>query len=131
MSEHPNAAVIRSGYEAVARGDMAGLAAVLDDDIVWHESMPGYEGDYQGRDGVLAFLGRMFAETDIEVTDLTVHHVLADDSHATVLLAATMTLGDRSRTSQYVDVYRLRDGKATEHWHLPLDPNAEAKFFAG
>jgi uncharacterized protein len=131
MSEHPNAAVIRSGYEAVARGDLAGLAAVLDDDIVWHESMPGYEGDYQGRDGVLAFLGRMFTETGIEVTDLTVDHVLADDSHAAVLVEVTMTLGGRSRTSQYVDVYCLRDGKATEHWHLPLDPNAEAKFFAG
>ena len=131
MSEHPNAAVIRSGYEAVARGDIAGLAAVLDDDIVWHESMPGYEGDYEGRDGVLAFLGRMFTETGIEVTDLTVDHVLADDSHAAVLVQVTMTMGDRSRTSQYVDVYRVRDGNATEHWHLPLDPAAEAKFFAG
>ena len=92
--------------------------------------MPGFEGDYQGRDGVLAFLGRMFAETGIEVTDLTVDHVLAHDSHAAVLLEATMTLGDRSRTSRYVDVYRLRAGKATEHWHLPLDPAGEEKFFA-
>ena len=131
MTEHPNAAIVRSAYEAMERGDMAAFAGALDDDIVWHESMPGFEGDYHGRDGVLAFLGRMFAETGIEVTDLTVHHVLADDSHAAVLLEATMTLGDRSRTSQYVDVYRLRDGKATEHWHLPLDPKAEEQFFAG
>ena len=67
MTEHPNAAVVRSAYEAVERGDMAAFAAALDDDIVWHESMPGFEGDYHGRDGVLAFLGRMFAETGIEV----------------------------------------------------------------
>ena len=112
------------------RGDLAAFAGTLDDDIVWHESMPGFEGDYDGRDGVLAFLGRMFAETGIEVTDLAVDHVLADDSHAAVLLEATMTLGDRSRTSRYVDVYRLRAGKATEHWHLPLDPAGEEKFFA-
>jgi predicted SnoaL-like aldol condensation-catalyzing enzyme len=131
MTEHPNAAILRSAYEAMERGDVAAFAGALDGEIVWHESMPGFAGDYHGRDGVLAFLGRMFAETGIEVTDLTVHHVLADDSHATVLLAATMTLGDRSRTGQYVDVYRLRDGKATEHWHLPLDPKAEEKFFAG
>jgi ketosteroid isomerase-like protein len=131
MSEHPNVAVVRSGYEAMARGDMAAFAAVLDDDIVWHESMPGYEGDYDGRDGVLAFLGRMFAETGMEVKDLTVDHVLADDTHAAVLLEGTVALGDRSRTSRYVDVYRLRDAKATEHWHLPLDPKAEEQFFAG
>ena len=59
MSEHPNAAVVRSAYEAVERGDMAAFAAALDDDIVWHESMPGFEGDYHGRDGVVAFLGRV------------------------------------------------------------------------
>jgi predicted SnoaL-like aldol condensation-catalyzing enzyme len=109
---------------------MAAFASVLDDDIVWHESMPGYEGDYHGRDGVLAFLGRMFAETGMELKDLTVHHVLADDSHAAVLLEATMILAGSSHTSQYVDVYRLRGGKATEHWHLPLDPKAEEEFFA-
>jgi uncharacterized protein len=131
MTEHPNAAVVRSAYEAVERGDMAAFAAALDDDIVWHESMPGYEGDYHGRDGVLAFLGRMFAETGMELKELTLHHVLADDSHAAVLLEATMTLGDRNRTSQYVDIYRLHDGKATEHWHLPLDPRAEQQFYAG
>jgi ketosteroid isomerase-like protein len=130
MNEHPNAAIVRSAYEAVERGDMAAFAGALDDDVVWHESMPGFEGDYQGRDAVLAFLGRMF-ETGIEVTELTLQHVLADDSHAAVLVEATMTLGDRSRTGQYVDFYRVRDGKATEHWHLPIDPKAEEKFFAG
>src|SRR5262245_43350394 len=131
MQEHPNAAVVRSGYEAMARGDMAAFAAVLDDDIVWHESMPGYEGDYDGRDGVLAFLGRMFAETGIEVQDLTIEHVLADDSHAAVMLGGTVALGGRTRTSRFVDVYRLQNGKATEHWHLPLDPKGEEEFFAG
>ena len=75
MNEHPNAAVVRSAYEAVER--------------------------------------------------------LADDRHAAVLLEATVTLGGRSHTSRHVDVYRLRDDKATEHWHLPLDPKAEEKLFPG
>jgi ketosteroid isomerase-like protein len=131
MNEHPNASLVRSAYEAVERGDMAAFAGALDDDILWHESMPGFEGDYRGRDAVLAFLARMFAETGMELNGFSIEHVLADDSHAAVLLEATMTLGDRRQTSQYVDVYRLRDGKATEHWHLPTDPKAEEKFFGG
>lgn len=131
MNEHPNAAVVRSGYEAVLRGDVETFAAVLDDDIVWHESMPGFEGDYLGKGAVLAFLGRVFEETGMELNDLTIHHVLADDSHAAVLVESTVTLGGRSQTSQYADVYRLRDGKATEHWHLPLDPKAEEQFYGG
>ena len=130
-TDHKNVAVIRSAYEAVGRGDMAAFAASLDEEIMWHESMPGFEGDYRGRDAVLAFMGRMFTETGVEVHDLTVQKVFADDSHAVVLVEITVALSGRTRTSQYADVYRVRDGKATEHWHLPFDPNAEEKFFAG
>jgi predicted SnoaL-like aldol condensation-catalyzing enzyme len=93
--------------------------------------MPGFEGDYHGRDESLALLGRVFEEIGMEVNDITIDHVLADDTHAAVLLETTVTVGGRRRTSRYVDVYRVRDGKATEHWHLPVDPSAEAEFYAG
>ena len=56
MNEHPNAGVIRSAYEAVERGDMETFAAALDDDIVWHESVPGFEGTYHGRDEAVGLL---------------------------------------------------------------------------
>jgi predicted SnoaL-like aldol condensation-catalyzing enzyme len=65
----------------------------------------------------------------MEVHDLSIDHVLADDTHATVLLESTVSLRGRRQTSRYVDVYRLHDGKATEHWHLPFDPRAEEEFF--
>jgi ketosteroid isomerase-like protein len=129
MDEHPNAAVIRSAYEAVARGDMEALVSVLADDIVWHESMPGFEGTYHGRDQALGLLGRVFEETGMEVHDMSIEHVLADDTHATVLLESTVSVRGRRQTSRYVDVYHLRDGKATAHWHLPFDPRAEEEFF--
>ena len=131
MNEHPNAALVRSAYEAVERGDMESFAAALDDNIVWHESMPGFEGDYRGRDEALTLLRRVFEETGMELNSISIDHILADDTHAAVLLETTITLGDRHQTSRYVDVYRLRDGKATEHWHLPLDQKAEAELFAG
>jgi ketosteroid isomerase-like protein len=129
MSEHPNVAIMRAGYEAVARGDVAALAGFLDPDIVWHESTPGFEGSYRGRDEALAMLGRVFAETGMELKDLSIQKIFADDSRAVVLLESTMTRGDRSHTGEYVDVYSLRNGKATEHRHLAVDPRAEEKFF--
>jgi ketosteroid isomerase-like protein len=131
MSEHPNVANVRAAYEAVERGDMAAFAAALDENILWHESMPGFEGDYQGRDEALALMGRVFELSGMELNDLTIEHVLADDTHAAVLLETTVTIGDRRQTSQYVDVYRLGHGTATEHWHLPLDQKAEAELFGG
>ena len=66
----------------------------------------------------------------MELNNLSIRKVFADDNHAIVLLASTMTRGDREHTGEYVDVYRLRAGKVTEHRHLPFDAKAEARFFA-
>jgi predicted SnoaL-like aldol condensation-catalyzing enzyme len=65
------------------------------------------------------------------VHGLSIDHVLADDTHAMVLLESTVSVGGRRQTSRYVDVYRLREGRATEHWHVPIDPRAEAAFYGG
>ena len=129
MNEHPHAALVRSAYEAAERGDLATFASFLDDDIVWHESTPGFEGDYRGSHEALALLNRVFEQTGMEVSDLSIRHILADDTHAVVLLETTATIGDRRYSGSYVDLYRLRDGKLTEHWHLAVDPKAEERFF--
>ncbi len=42
-----------------------------------------------------------------------------------------MTRGDRHLTAKYAAVYHLRDGKLSDHWHLPVDPKADAEFTAG
>jgi uncharacterized protein len=127
MHEHPNAAIVRSGYEAMERGDVAALAELLDDDIIWHESTAGFQGDYYGRDQVLALLGKVGQE-GVEM-NFAVHDVLANDDHAVILHEATLTRKGRTLTGQYADVYHLRNGKITEHWHLAVDPKADEEFF--
>jgi uncharacterized protein len=127
MSEHPNAAVIRSVYEALGKGDMAAVAALLDDDITWYESTAGLEGVYRGRDQVLAFLGQVFQQAGMQMS-VAIHDILANDDHAVILHESTITVGDRSHTGQYADVYHLRGGKITAHWHLAVDPKADAEF---
>jgi ketosteroid isomerase-like protein len=128
MNEHPNAAVIRSGYEAVEKGDVAAYAALLDDAITWHESTPGFEGDYHGRDQVLALLGKVFQEAGVQMS-VSIHDILANDDHAVILHDTTLTRNGRTLTGQYADVYHLRNGKITEHWHLAVDPKADEEFF--
>jgi len=59
-----NAAIVRRGYEAFDRGDLATLAGLFDDNVAWHT--PGRSplaGDVVGREAVLARLGRYLAET--------------------------------------------------------------------
>jgi len=126
MSEHPNAAVIRSAYEAISKADMPAVAELLDDDITWYESTAGMEGVYHGRDQVLAFLGQVFQQAGMQMS-VSIHDILANDDHAVILCESTLTVGDRTHTGQYADVYHLRDGKITAHWHLAVDPKADAE----
>ena len=56
---HPNAAVVREGFDRFVQGDVAGLVGLFADDAVWH--VPGANamaGDYRGLDEIIAFLRR-------------------------------------------------------------------------
>ena len=130
MSEHPNAAIVRSAYEAFGRGDVPAFAGLLDDGIIWHESTPGYQGDYHGREQVLALFGRIFQETGVQMSRFSIHDVLANDEHTVILHESTLTKSGRTFTAQYADIYHLRNGKVTEHWHLAVDPKANEEFLS-
>lgn len=131
MSEHPDAAVVRTAYEALSRGDMTTFAGLLHEDIVWHESAPGMEGDYRGRDETLAFLGKVFQESGLEMTSMQIHDILASDDHVVIMHEDTMAMDGRTLTAKYLDVYHVRDRKLAEHWHLAVDPKADAAFMLG
>ena len=60
-----------------------------------------------------------------------IRDILANDDHAVVLHDTTLTVKGRTLTGQYADVYHLRDGKITEHWHLAVDPKANEEFLTG
>ena len=56
MSEHPNAARAREGFERF-EGDLPALLDLFADDAVWH--VPGsraLSGEHRGRDAIIAFL---------------------------------------------------------------------------
>ena len=128
MSEHPNAAIVRSAYEAMETGDMPAFVALLDDDILWHESTPGFVGNYRGRDQVLALLGSIIQETGVQMGRISIHDILASEDHAAILHETALTKNGRAYTAQYCDVYHLHNGKLTEHWHLAVDPKADEEF---
>ena len=127
MSAHPNVDIIRSAYEAMEKGDVDAFAALLDEDITWYESTAGLEGVYQGRDEVMGFVSQVFEQPGMTMS-IAVHDVLANDDHGVILHESTITVGDHSHTGQYADIYHLRDGKLTTHWHLAVDAKADAAF---
>jgi hypothetical protein len=71
-------------------------------------------------------MGQVFQQAGMQMS-VAIHDILANDDHAVILHESTLTVGDRTHTGQYADVYHLRGGKITAHWHLAVDPKADAE----
>ncbi|MFD9338621.1 nuclear transport factor 2 family protein [Streptomyces sp. NPDC060028] len=64
MSEHPDCALIRRGYEAFGKGDMETLGSLFTADVIHH--VPGnspMSGHHKGREAVLDYYRRLGEET--------------------------------------------------------------------
>lgn len=64
MGSIDNSELVRRGYDAFNRADIAALAEVMDENASWHT--PGRSpiaGHYQGRDAVFAQFGRYGRDT--------------------------------------------------------------------
>jgi uncharacterized protein len=127
---HPNEDLIRSGYDAFGKGDMAALRGLFADDIRWH--FPGRNqlaGDYSGIDEVLGWLGR-----NLELSGGTLrvepHDILANDEHAVALVRVTARREGRTLDQNSVQLFHVSGGKATEVWITPTDEYASDEFWS-
>lgn len=107
-------------YTAVNEGDFDTMRDLMADDVVEHEQMPGFEAN---KEGVIQFF-RMMREAFPDLS-MTVEDMLAEGDK--VCARVTMTGTHRgefmgmpatgNRVSiPLIDLFRIRDGKLTEHW---------------
>lgn len=127
---HPNEDLLRRGYDAFGKGDMATIAELFADDIVWHVSGENpLAGDYKGRDSVLAFFGKTMELTG-GTLKVEVHDILANDEHGVALIRGSAQRGGKNLDDNGVQVFHLRDGKAVETWTHQGDQAATDKFWS-
>jgi ketosteroid isomerase-like protein len=124
VAEHPNAARIRDGYAAFAKGDFAVLNDLLAEDLVWHHGgRSQLAGDYRGRDAVYELFGKL-----IEVTHGTFHMDLqaafANDELGVALVVASSSVDGRSVAAREAHIMHMRDDKVTEFWYTSTDQYA-------
>jgi hypothetical protein len=121
VSEHPNAAVVRTAFDAFASGDLDAVGAAFTDDVVWHvPGMHRFAGRFEGRDAVVGRLRRM-RDAGLQ-TRLEVHDVVANDEHAVALVHLHVTTADGRRyDQQQVQVWHMRDGRCHEYWAMNQD----------
>ncbi len=122
MGEHPNVGIVRRMADAVASGDLEGAAALLADDVVWHEI--GRSEPRRGKGELAAGV----TEVDYTITG-TMHDIIANDEHTIALIDAVGTRGDRTLSYRVAEIYHIRDGKITERWAFSDDTAAITDFF--
>src|SRR6266542_3066053 len=131
MAEHPNAELVRKGFDAFVAGDMVWMNEHLHENIVWHN--PGnnvLSGDFHGREAVLA----LFAKTVTYVMpDLEVHDVVANDDHAVALVNSKIKRHDNGETfeSRGVTAFHVANDQALEAWNFFEDEAGLDAFLEG
>ena len=130
VPDHPNAAILRDAYAALAKGDILSAYAVFDPDLVWHVP-EGHRlaGVYEGRDTVFGMLGQLVAMTGGSL-QMHVDHVLANDVRAVGLITSTANRNGKDFVAQEVHVFELDRGKVKVFWTLPQVP-FPAEYWAG
>jgi ketosteroid isomerase-like protein len=118
--EHPNARLVREGFEAFQRGDMEWLGQHLAQDAVWHVGGNSkWAGTYEGASNILEFFGRQTQAMGGQPPQLEIHDVLGGDDHVVVLGTARATSPQgQSAEWKYTQVFHVKDDKATEVWGM-------------
>ncbi len=130
MADHPNATLLRKGYEAFDKGDMATITELFSEDVLWH--VPGdsqISGEHRGRDAVFAIFAKT-TQLSGGTFKIDVHDVLANDEHAVALTRGTASRQGKQLSSLDTDVYHMSNGKVTEFWSFAEDQRLTDEFWS-
>jgi ketosteroid isomerase-like protein len=121
MGAKENTEVVRRGYEAFQKGDLAAFDALLSEGCVWH--VPGRSqlaGDKKGRRATVEYYAKLgeLSEGSIHVD---VHDIFANDEHVVGLHRASAQRSGKSYDTTEVIVFHVAGGQVTEAWEHPFN----------
>jgi len=122
MSEHPNATLVRSTFEAFRNADVATIQSMLPAHAVWHFPGRGGQlaGTHRGRDAIFAFLVNVQALTD-HTFHLDLHDVIANDRHAIALFTGHGTRNGKTLENPTCLRMRIENSQIVEMWEFVWD----------
>jgi ketosteroid isomerase-like protein len=115
-----NVELVRSGYEAAARGDFDTIASMLAPDVKWHGGDPSAPEACHNQQEALAFMQQAHARGRLgELVD-----VVDAGERVVVILRPRPAPGEQEALSANVTTFR--DGKVVEMVHYPSPDDALA-----
>jgi len=127
---HPNAELLRGGYDAFAKGDIPTVLGIFAEDIAWH--VPGrspLSGDYRGHQEVVGFFAKAM-ELSGGTLRVEADEILADGERIIALTTVSAERNGRSWSSLEVHVWRVQDGRAITFREFQGDQEAEDRFWS-
>ncbi|SMX27703.1 SnoaL-like domain protein [Pelagimonas phthalicica] len=129
MADTPenNIKVVQDFFAAYGANDPDGIAAVMDEDVIWH--IPGrhpLSGTKNGRDEVLAFFAQLGA-ANFQADPI---YFGADETHVVDIHRGWSNAeGKPNVDTTWALVYRIENGKIVEATNLSADQDAANTFF--
>ncbi|MDQ1695586.1 MAG: uncharacterized protein QOJ03_939 [Frankiaceae bacterium] len=125
-----NIALVRKGFEAFNKGDVATLKEVLTADCVQHMAGKNrFSGDHKGRDNMLEMYGEIGALTN-GTFQAVLNDVYATDHGVIAIFTATATRNGQSLEQRNAMAFTIVDGKATDLDEIPLNGEVNDAFWA-
>jgi ketosteroid isomerase-like protein len=122
--------LIRRGYDAFGRGDIATALEVFSDSITWH--VPGrspLSGDYKGHGEVVGFFSDCMRLSDGTLR-VEANEILTHGERVVVLTTVSAERNGQAWSSAEVHVWRVIDGKAVSFREFQGDQQTEDEFWS-
>ena len=132
MAEHPNAALVRQAYVAMATGDVSWMQQNSSPDIIFTQlGRNPIAGVFEGQEKMFGHFGEFVGYTGGDFK-FDIHDVLANDARAVVLLHLSCGRaggGERLEMDEVHVVDFGPDGKVAKLRAIPEDTYALDEFF--
>lgn len=130
MSEHPNAQTLRAFYACFENDDyVTRVKAFLAPWVVWHVAGDNpLAGEFQGPDAVANQMRRY--EQHSRGTLRLDTSIMATDTHAVAVHAATASIPGFTYHAHEIDVFHVADGMITEFWSFSEDQAATDRIWS-
>jgi len=113
VTDPDNVALVRLGFEYVRRGDVAGMLSLWDENLDYYGfDASGLPVEYHGRDEALEMVTtgeKLVGDHSYDIVDIRPAGAELVIVHARIQFASRSP--EESRTTDYVAVYRVRDGR--------------------
>jgi ketosteroid isomerase-like protein len=130
MSEdHPNVAVARELWTAIADSDADRMSQVLADGVVWRSmGQNPLSGEYHGPDGVVDYLVEVGSRADRLASDLL--KVFVHDDGVVVLYHVSAQREERTLELEVLLTMQIANGKIVSALSVPVDQRVNDEFWA-